>query len=311
MSTTKLKCSNKSSSDSIGSISWSMDILQFEKQCLQLPSAIDEIHDDLFEQKNVRVFVKRDDLIHPIISGNKWRKLREYIQLAQLNGHKHLISFGGAYSNHLYALAFVGKELGISTTGIIRGHELTAESNVFLTQMKKWGMKLIFIKRVEYLHKQIPDGVNTENSITIPEGGFGELAVSGVRAILNEIDESSYQHIFCPVGTGTTYLGLCKTTRDTELHGILTLNNLEEIKENAKYLEIPIQNLHTDYIFGKYANQPTELIKFCDNFFSKHQIKIEPIYTGKMFYGLYDLIQKDYFTRQSKILALHTGGVKS
>jgi 1-aminocyclopropane-1-carboxylate deaminase len=288
-----------------------MDILQFEKQSLRLPSAIDEIHDELFEQKHVRVFVKRDDLIHPIISGNKWRKLREYIQIAQYNGHKHIISFGGAYSNHLYALAYAGKELGIATTGIIRGHELTSESNQYLTQMKNWGMDLIFSKRSAYQEKMIPEGIKQNNSLIIAEGGFGELAITGIAEIIHELGSERYDHIFCPVGTGTTYLGLCKSKRESSIHGILTLNNVTEIESNSELLGIPVENLHSDYIFGKYANQPQELVDFCNTFREKHQIKIEPIYTGKMFYGLYDLINKDSFQPGSKLLALHTGGIKS
>jgi 1-aminocyclopropane-1-carboxylate deaminase len=288
-----------------------MDILQFEKKCLRLPSKIDEIHDDLFKQKNVRVFVKRDDMIHPIISGNKWRKLRDYIQIAQLNGQKHLISFGGAYSNHLYALAFVANKFGLLSTGIIRGEELTAESNTFLRQIKNWGMDLKFITRTDYKQKNIPDDINLQNSCIIAEGGFGEIAARSVATIMNETNESDYQHIFCPVGTGATYLGLCDASQMSEIHGILTLNNLEEIKSNSISLKIPIQKLYTDYIFGKYANRPEELNHFCDRFEEKHKIKIEPIYTGKMFYGLYDLIQKDSFEPNSNILAIHTGGIKS
>lgn len=288
-----------------------MDILQFEKQSLQLPSTIDEIHDELFEQKNVRVFVKRDDLIHPIISGNKWRKLREYIQLAQYNGHKHIISFGGAYSNHLYALAYAGKELGIATTGIIRGHELTSKSNHYLTQMKYWGMDLVFMNRSEYQEKLIPEGIKHNDSLIIGEGGFGKLAITGIAEIIHELGSEIYNHIFCPVGTGTTYLGLCKSKQSSSIHGILTLNNLTEIESNSEFLGIPIQNLYSDYIFGKYAKQPKELEDFCNTFSEKHQLIIEPIYTGRMFYGLYDLIKNDSFQPGSKLLALHTGGVKS
>jgi 1-aminocyclopropane-1-carboxylate deaminase len=288
-----------------------MDILRFEKQCLQLPSAIDEIHDDLFEQKNLRVFVKRDDLIHPIISGNKWRKLREYIQIAQFNGLKQLISFGGAYSNHLYALAYAGMELGIATTGIIRGDELTPESNPYLTQMKNWGMDLVFLKRPEYHEKIVPEGVDQNDSLVIAEGGFGDLAISGIEEITLELGSKSFDHIFCPVGTGTTFLGLCKYEQKSSIHGILTLNNLAEIESNSKMMGISLQKLHSNYIFGKYANQPQELVDFCNTFSEKHKIKIEPIYTGKMFYGLYDLIKKDSYQPGSRLLALHTGGVKS
>ena len=288
-----------------------MDILQFENQYLRLPSAIDEIHDELFEQKSLRVFVKRDDLIHPIISGNKWRKLREYIQIAQLNDYKHLISFGGAYSNHLYALAFAAKELGVASTGIIRGNELTSKSNLYLTQMAAWGMDLQFVSRSSYKLKELPHEINTKDSMIIAEGGFGQEAIKGVATIANEINQDYFNHIICPVGTGATYLGLCKSSENIIVHGVLTLNNLNEIHANSLELGILSQQLYDAYVFGKYAKQPEELIDFCQTFEQKHQIKIEPIYTGKMFYGLYDLIQKDSFKPGSNILALHTGGVKN
>ncbi len=288
-----------------------MDILQFEKQFLRLPSAIDEIHDELFDQKGIRVFVKRDDLIHPIISGNKWRKLREYIQIAQLKGHKHLISFGGAYSNHLYALAFAAKDLGLASTGIIRGDELTSQSNLFLSQMESWGMNLKFISRANYQQKLIPKEIDTSHSMVIAEGGFGKMAIKGVSYITKEINQGSFDHIICPIGTGTTYLGLCESTSNIEVHGLLTLNNLKEIESNALELGIPIQRIYDAYIFGKYAKSPEELVNFCHWFLHKHQIKIEPIYTGRLFYGLYDLIKKDRFKPGSKLLTLHTGGIKS
>lgn len=288
-----------------------MDILQFEKQYLRLPSAIDEIHDELFDQKGIRVFVKRDDLIHPIISGNKWRKLREYIQIAQLKGYKHLISFGGAYSNHLYALAFAAKEMGLASTGIIRGDELTSKSNTYLTQMEAWGMDLQFVSRARYQQKEVPKEINISNALIIAEGGFGKLAIKGVSSITKEFIQGDFKHLMCPIGTGATYLGLCESTNNIEVHGILTLNNLKEIESNAIEVGIPIQQIYDAYIFGKYAKQPKELVNFCQLFEQKHQIKIEPIYTGRMFYGLYDLIRRDKFKPGSNILALHTGGVKS
>lgn len=250
-------------------------------------------------------------MIHPIISGNKWRKLREYIQLAQFNGHKHLISFGGAYSNHLYALSFAAKEFGLRATGIIRGEELNPRSNIYLAQMMEWGMELKFVTRTNYQQKIIPAEVEIDKALLIPEGGFGQLACDGVASIMREVGQSKFQHIFCSIGTGATYLGLCQSAKGSTIHGVLTLNNLAEINEHAERLKINTQQIYADYIFGKYAKQPKELVQFCDAFEDKHDIKIEPIYTGKMFYGLYDLIQHNKFKSGSTILAIHTGGVKS
>ena len=278
---------------------------------MNLPSPIEEIHDALFDEKLIKVFVKRDDLIHPIISGNKWRKLREYIQFAQFNEIKQIISFGGAYSNHLYALAFATKAFGIQSIGIVRGEELHTNSNPYLSQLNDWGMQLHFATRAEYQLKSIPETIDVDNSLIIAEGGFGIEAIQGIKELTNEIKSSNqFQHIICPIGTGSTYLGLCHSIQDVKVHGILTLNNKTEIEENSIKLKIPIQEIHENYIFGKYAKASNELDIFCGQFHNKHQIKIEPIYTGRMFYGLYDLISKEYFKPGSKILALHTGGIK-
>lgn len=288
-----------------------MDILQFEKQFLNLPSPVEEIHDALFEEKQIRVFIKRDDLIHPIISGNKWRKLREYIQFAQLNEVKQIISFGGAYSNHLYALAFVTKLLGMRSIGIVRGDELNTNSNSYLKQMKAWDMHLHFISRSEYQIKPIPEAIHQANSLIIAEGGFGLKAIEGIQELSKEIESyKSFEYMICPIGTGATYLGLCQSLQEVKIIGILTLNNQAEIEGNSQELGIPIQAISDQYVFGKYAKQANVLDTFCEQFHQKHQIKIEPIYTGRMFYGLYDLISKDYFKPGSQILALHTGGIK-
>ena len=165
--------------------------------------------------------------------------------------------------------------------------------------------------RANYQQKLIPKEIDTTNSMVIAEGGYGKMAIKGVSYITKEINQGNFEHIICPIGTGTTYLGLCESTNNIEVHGILTLNNLKEIESNALEVGIPIQRIYDAYIFGKYAKQPEELVNFCQLFEQKHQIKIEPIYTGRMFYGLYDLIRKDKFKPKSNILALHTGGLKS
>jgi len=289
-----------------------MDILQFEKQNLNLPSPVDELSDELFEEKGIHVYVKRDDLIHPIISGNKWRKLREYIHIAQLKGIKQIISFGGAFSNHLFALAYASHVLGIKAIGIVRGDELTPDSNSYLSQMSNWGMELIFISREKYKEKHIPAQVDQSISLHIAEGGFGELAIQGIEKLLIELKSAEqYDHIICPIGTGATYLGICKAQLKSQIHGILTLNNLTEIQSNANYLKIMPQHMHEEYIFGKYAKDSIVLNEFCQSFHDQHSIKIEPIYTGRMFYGLYDLIKKDYFKPGNRILLIHTGGIKN
>jgi 1-aminocyclopropane-1-carboxylate deaminase len=288
-----------------------MDISQFILKQLQLPSPIQEIFDDEWKEKNIQVFVKRDDLIHPIISGNKWRKLKEYIDFAQINQPNSIISFGGAYSNHLYALAYIGHYLKIHTIGIVRGNELSKNSNPFLKQMSTWGMDLYFSDRESYRKKIIPTELKSKDDLIIPEGGFSNIAVLGLESLITELkSQIKANFIVTAVGTGTTAIGICKFSKIKTI-GILTLNNLSEIENNCQEFELKnLLEINSNYIFGKYAKDSDVLNEFCDTFYQKHGIMIEPTYTGRMFYGLYDLIENNHFQKNSKIVALHTGGIK-
>jgi len=289
-----------------------MDIEKFQQVYLQIPSPLQEIYDSLWEEQNIRILIKRDDLIHPIISGNKWRKLNEYIQLAQQTPDKYILSFGGAYSNHLYSLAYVGHVLGLQTIGIVRGDELNAESNPYLNQMKQWGMNLYFISREAYRKKEIPSKLSKTPFLVIPEGGYGDLGMKGMQVLAEEIEhESKADVLITALGTGTTALGLIQNY-NVKTIGILTLQNKKEIEDHIKEHSIIADHLeiNTDYVFNKYAKSHDFLDEFCLKFEKLHQIKIEPIYTGRMFFGLYDLIKKKYFKPGSTIVALHTGGIK-
>ena len=266
---------------------------------------MEEIFDECWNSKGIQVFVKRDDLIHPIISGNKWRKLKNYIQTFSLNDHSGILSFGGAYSNHLYALAFAGHSLGIPTVGIVRGEELNVTSNPYLKQMNEWGMKLHFVTRSLYRDKEIP--CEYENYLCIQEGGYGSQAIDGMDSLVNELP--SFDTIYCAMGTGATAIGISRAT-SMPVTGILTLNNQAEIKDHL--MDFPAANLKLDdsYIFGKYAKSNDDLDTFCGDFYEKHQIVIEPIYTGRMFYALVDHIKNGHIAPDSKLVAIHTGGIK-
>ena len=279
-----------------------MDIANFEFNALHLPSPIEEIYDECWNSKGIQVFVKRDDLIHPIISGNKWRKLKNYLQTFSFNTHSGLLSFGGAYSNHLYALAFAGHSLGIPTVGIIRGDELNPESNPFLAKMNDWGMQLHFISRADYRSKLIPTGY--EKYVDIAEGGFGELAIQGMEELVSELPEIDI--IYTAIGTGATAIGIANYTKKPIL-GVLTLNNRAEIEEHSLPANLTIEEA---YVFGKYAKQNNDLDQFCADFYAKHQIPIEPIYTGRMFYALIEHIKNGHIAPNTKLVAIHTGGVK-
>lgn len=276
---------------------------------LNIPSPLEELIDPIISEKEVSVYVKRDDLIHPYITGNKWRKLKKYIQIFEESQKKGILSFGGAYSNHIMALAFVGNLLNIPTIGIIRGHELNKSSNQQLQLIDSLGMKLIFISREDYKKKNIPIDLEWKDYLKIPEGGYSKIGVDSMRELAQELEKENATHIITAVGTGTTAIGLAKFL-SSEIIGILSLKNKAEIKKNEiKQLGQNKIELLEDYSEKSYGKFDIEINAFSEKFSLEKNIPVEKIYTGKMFYALFDLIQKDYFPKGSKIIAIHTGGV--
>jgi 1-aminocyclopropane-1-carboxylate deaminase len=281
---------------------------------LQYFSPEEEIFNLLFTQKGVQVFVKRDDLIHPFISGNKWRKLKYSLREARDLNKNHLVTFGGAYSNHLLATAAAAAKFGFKATGFVRGE--TVENNTLLL-CRLLGMNLIFTDRTSYRDKnslfQNHFG-DQADAYFIDEGGAGMLAVNGCAELISELKQP-YDHLFCASGTGTTAAGILKGISQnglrTKLHAVPVLKNGEFIgKEIEKYNgNLSGFELHLNYHFGGYAKTQPELLQFIRTFSSSTGILLDPVYTGKLFFALYDLISKDHFSRGDKILAIHTGGL--
>lgn len=262
----------------------------------------------------IHLWVKRDDLIDPYISGNKWRKLKYILAKAQKLNKDHLITFGGAYSNHLLATAAAAARAGLRSTAFVRGEQV---ENDTLFLCKLYGMKLIFTQREEYKDKPrlFKSFFGDDNSaFFIDEGGASGEAVQGCAEIINELPEDT-DHLFCAAGTGTTAAGLLKGIKQkglkTQLHVVPALKGGDFIAgEIFNYTKnIDQLHLHTDYHFGGYAKTPPELLKFISDFISREGILIDPVYTAKMFYAIYDLTQKSYFTKGDKVVALHTGGL--
>lgn len=279
---------------------------------LPIYSPIEEIKHTDFKQKGVRVFVKRDDLIHPFISGNKWRKLKYTLFEAVTKNKKHLISFGGAYSNHLLATACAAAKFGFSSTGIVRGEEL---SNSTLMLCQVFGMKLIFTDResYQYKHELFEKYFKQDtHAFFIDEGGAGKAALKGCSELCNELIDP-FDHIFCAAGTGTTAAGILMGIERNQLQ---TRLNVIPVLKGADFLKAAIINFsgsmnfnfHQEYHFGGYAKTTPELIEFIKSFSSTTGMLIDPVYTGKMFYSIFDLIAKDSFPPESRILAIHTGG---
>ncbi len=279
------------------------------------------LNDALFKEKKLNVFVLRDDLIHPFISGNKWRKLKYNIEEFQKTGKECLITFGGAYSNHIVATACAGKEFGIKTIGIIRGEELNEKTNPALLFASESGMKLVFVSREEYksLRQQdlpvqsiIPE-LRTKNFELLQEGGSNSLAVKGCEEIIRDIPVD-FDYICCACGTGTTLAGIINgLKKNQQAIGVAVLKGAEFLADEVKKYpgEKNNFNLIYDYHFGGYAKSTKELDTFCKSFIEQTLIPIEPVYTGKLFFGIYDLIKKGFFPEDKTIVLVHTGGVIS
>ena len=281
---------------------------------------IQEITNPTLVEKGLRLLIKRDDLNHPIISGNKLRKLKYNLAEAKAQKHHTLLTFGGAFSNHIYAVAGAGKAFGFKTIGIIRG-EAQAPLNPTLAFAKACGMQFHYMDRTTYRNKtspQVQSQLKKQFGLyyMLPEGGTNELAIKGCEEVIHEVD-TAFDVLCCPVGTGGTLSGLIiglkgdkKVIGFSSLKGSFLENEVSELLKGYGQKKLTNWQIQNDYHFGGYAKVKPVLTDFINNFEKVCQIPLEPIYTGKMFYGIFDLIEKDYFPKGTTILALHTGGLQ-
>ena len=265
----------------------------------------------------ISLTIKREDLIHPFVSGNKFRKLKYNLLQAKAENKKTLLTFGGAFSNHIAAVAFAGKEQGFKTIGIIRGEEIASkiEENPTLKFAQENGMEFEFVSREEYrLKSEISFLENLKQKFgdfyLIPEGGTNELAVKGCEEILTD-EDSVFDYVCCAVGTGGTISGLINSALPHQkilgfpaLKGDFLQDEIRIFAQNERW------NLILKYHFGGYGKVNLELIEFINAFFEENNVPLDPIYTGKMVFGVIDLIHKGYFPADSKILLIHTGGLQ-
>ena len=265
----------------------------------------------------ISVFIRREDLIHPIVSGNKFRKLKYNLLQAKAEKQQTLLTFGGAYSNHIAAVAFAGKENGFKTIGIIRGDELESKiaKNPTLKFAQECGMQFEFVTREDYLHKTEAGFLeNLKNKFgsfyLVPEGGTNEFAVKGCEEILTEAD-SQYDFVCCAIGTGGTISGIINSILPHQkvlgfpaLKGDFLKDEIRNFARNENW------ELINDYHFGGYGKVNPELIAFMNQFYAENKVPLDPIYTAKMIFGVMDLIEKGYFPENSKILLIHTGGIQ-
>ncbi|MFT7899524.1 pyridoxal-phosphate dependent enzyme [Tenacibaculum ascidiaceicola] len=281
-----------------------------------------QIHLPILKTKGVELFVKREDTIHPFVSGNKFRKLKYNIEDAKRQGKETLLTFGGAFSNHIAAAAAAGKIAGFNSIGIIRGDELgkdlakTLSQNETLRNACENGMQFKFITRETYRNKTSEEFINQlknefGNFYLVPEGGTNALAVQGCQEILTNEDEK-FDYICCVVGTGGTISGLINAAKKHQkVIGFPALKGDFLVEEIKPYVNKNDHwSLQNEYHFGGYGKYTEELIRFINEFKEQTGILLDPIYTGKMLFGILDLVAKDTFPRNSKILAIHTGGLQ-
>jgi 1-aminocyclopropane-1-carboxylate deaminase len=285
------------------------------------PSVEQRLEVDWPNSDNYQIWLKRDDLLHPVISGNKWRKLKYALLAAKKNKISHIVSFGGGFSNHLHALGYACSRLDIQLTAIVRG-DYSAHPSPMLEDLTRWHVKVQYVDRQTYRLRSDADylaqlSLTHPGAMIIPEGGSQHSALEGVMEIIDEL-QHSYDHILAPVASGGTLAGLIHATghTDTKVTGIAVLKGQGYLENLVTELlptgTKPSHNWHInhDHHFGGYAKSAPHLRAFCASFYAQTQIPVEPVYSGKLFYAARALISEGEFAQGAKILLLHTGGLQ-
>ncbi len=276
---------------------------------------IDELQDVLWTSRNIKLSMLRLDLIHPLVSGNKWFKIFQNIAEMKANGATHLLTFGGAYSNHLHATAFYCQAHQIPCIGIVRGDELNATSNATLQDCAQAGMELHFVSRNEY--NLFEKGATAQalllrqKTYLLPQGGDNEWGRMGAEKI-NEYITSAYSHIAVSVGTGTTLAGMMQArTKATHFLGYASLYQSKDIHTQLlSYAGQHKFDFFNTTKFGGFGFANAAVIQFIKDFQAKHGIVLDVVYTAKMMMQLYEALAQDFFPAGSHILCVHTGGVQ-
>src|SRR5687768_10810219 len=280
-------------------------------------ACIDKIDLPHISDKNVEIFMLRLDKIHPVISGNKWFKLKYHLENFKQNNFIGILTFGGAYSNHIVATAYTANLEGIKCKGIIRGEKPPVLSHT-LKECLDYGMQLEFVPREIYRQKNllIASGQHFPGYYTIPEGGAGPLGEKGCREILDLVNKQPYSHIACAVGTGTMFIGLANSSFPKQhTIGISVLKGMKNLPDQFNDLVYPAAKkkyckLFSDYHVGGYAKHTPELLAFMNDFYLQTGIPTDFVYTGKLVFAIKDLVKKGYFPQGSRVLIIHSGGLQ-
>jgi 1-aminocyclopropane-1-carboxylate deaminase len=285
------------------------------------PTPVQVLHDPLLDHHGVRLLIKRTDLVHPIISGNKWYKLKYNLLAARQQGASTLLSFGGAYSNHIHALAGAGREYGFKTIGVIRG-EPCEPLNPTLQFAVEQGMELHYLNRSDYRLKQSPQIIELLHQqfggfYLVPEGGTNALAVRGCSEMVADVSDE-FDVVACACGTGGTLAGvIAGLNGERHALGVAVLKGAAFLNDEVRRLLLESRgqqfnnwDIECDYHHGGYAKTTPELLAFMQRFEDVHGIPLDPVYTGKLLFALYEMIKQQRFTPGTTLLAIHSGGLQ-
>lgn len=285
---------------------------------LQEQINIDLVIDERLLAKQIHLSILRLDQVHPLVSGNKWFKLKENIKDALQRNDKSLLTFGGAYSNHLIATAAAAQASGLQSIGIVRGFHGKEHPTETLKECEALGMQLHYVSREDYTKKRAEEFLSQlhllyPEAYVIPEGGDNTNGIIGAGEIASYIPPNT-NLVALPIGTGTTFSGIRNRLENTvQMLGFPVMKGGVYLKEEIEHkLDTNEGNwqLNADYHFGGFAKYNQELIDFMNDFYAKHHIPLDFVYTAKMMYGIFDLLQKDYFAEGSNICCIHTGGLQ-
>ncbi|MGW6936106.1 1-aminocyclopropane-1-carboxylate deaminase/D-cysteine desulfhydrase [Lentzea sp. NPDC054927] len=289
---------------------------------LRLPSPVEEVHDERVSRRGVRLFLKRDDLIHPQLTGNKWRKLRLNLAAAKEQSYSRLLTFGGAYSNHIAATAAAGHLFGFETVGVIRGEAHEPLNDVLAFAVGR-GMELTYLDRGTYRRKMHADVLGLLRDqfgdfYLLPEGGSNGLAVQGCAELPAEIDVE-FDRICCACGTGGTLAGIAYGLRENQKAvgfaalkgGDFLVEDVERLQREAFGAVSTNWTVRTEFHFGGFAKRRGELDAFIDDFEARHGLRLEWVYVAKMMYGVFALIEQGVFARGQRVVAVVTGADQS
>ena len=272
---------------------------------------IDPVIRPIFKQKDILVYVLRLDKCDPVVSGNKWFKLRFYLEEAIKSNKKTIVTYGGPWSNHLVATAAASKKMGLKSLGYVRGEKPALFSHT-LNSALSLGMELQFLSRDAYATHSRKVELQTTNYV-IPEGGYGMLGAKGASTITDLFNEEDFTHVLAAVGTGTMLAGIANSLKNTTLIGIPVLKGKEALEKEVSSLLMQVScpwSMLEGFEWGGYAKHPAQLLEYMNQLYNSTKIPTDIVYTSKLFYAVEQLATNNFFKKGSRLLLIHSGGLQ-